>query len=74
MLRLIRFLPTRWWSWQAWKTWGSYVHWRLETYGVYYPGSKMNWKALRQLLRQIPSYHRWLAEIDRLRRTPKPRS
>ena len=64
MFRLFRFLPTRWWSPKAWKTWGSYVHWRLETYGVYYPEGKLNAHALKQLLQQLPSYMRWLKDID----------
>jgi len=64
MIRLWRFLPTRWWSPRSWRTWASYVHWRLETYGVYYPAGKINWKALRSLLKQMPSYSQWLAEMD----------
>ena len=66
-MRLLRFLPTRWWSPAAWQGWKSYVHWRLETYGVYYPDGKLNRKTLRALLRQLPSYYRWLGQIDRLR-------
>jgi hypothetical protein len=68
MLRLVRFLPRRWWSPQAWKTWWSYVHCRLETYGVYYPENKANPSMLRSLTRQFPSYYRWLGQIDKLRK------
>lgn len=68
MMRLLRFLPTRWWSPRAWKTWASYAHWRLETYGVYYPEGRFNWQAFWSLLRQMPSYHRWLKDLDRLRK------
>ncbi len=67
MFRLFRFLPTRWWSPKAWKTWASYIHWRLETYGVFYPGNRFNFKAFQQLLQQTPSYNRWLADFDGLR-------
>ena len=45
-----------------------YVHWRLETYGVFYPEGKTNWSALRSLLRQFPNYNHWLGEMDALRR------
>ena len=67
MMRFWRFLPTRLWSPRAWRTWASYVHWRLETYGVFYPASQINWQALRSLLKQMPSYGRWLAEMDTTR-------
>jgi len=63
---MTRFLPTRWWKPSAWITWGSYLHWRLETYGVFYPKGKINWKALKSLIRQFPSYRRWLSEMDRV--------
>ena len=66
MFRLLRFLPRRWWSPAAWKTWQSYLHWRLETYGVYYPAGEKNPRALGSLLHQLPSYLRWLKELDRL--------
>jgi hypothetical protein len=68
MMRVFRFLPTRWWSPSAWKTWKTYVHWRLETYGVFYPAGKINWRALRSLLKQVPSYQRWLGELDEVRK------
>jgi hypothetical protein len=67
IVRLLRFFPRRWWKPSAWKIWGTYLHWRLETYGVYYPDERINWKAMRSLLRQIPSYNAWLAEIDKNR-------
>ena len=67
MIRWIRFMPRRWWSPKAWRTWASYMHWRLETYGVFYPAGKTNWKALRLMLQQLPSYSRWVGEMERLR-------
>ena len=67
MIRLLRFFPTRIWSPHAWKTWWSYVHWRLETYGVYYPNGRFNGRAFRMLLRQGPSYYAWLKDFDKLR-------
>jgi hypothetical protein len=70
MIRLLRFLPTRWWSPKAWKTWREYIHWRLETYGVYYPAGQTDKTALRSLFKQFPSYYRWLGEMDRVRRQP----
>jgi hypothetical protein len=70
MMRLFRFFPERWWSPKAWRIWGSYVHWRLETYGVYYPDNRFNNRSFRSLLGQTPSYIRWLAQFDRLRRAP----
>jgi hypothetical protein len=69
-MRFFRFLPRRWWNLRGWKTWWSYVHWRLETYGVYYPEGKFNWKAFGSLLKQIPSYRRWLGDFDNLRNKP----
>ena len=68
MFRLLRFLPTRWWRPSAWKRWSTYVHWRLETYGVYYPQGKFNGQAFRSLLKQFGSYRRWLTEFDQLRK------
>lgn len=68
MFRLLRFLPRHWWSLKAWKTWASYVHWRLETYGVYYPDSRFNREAFMKLLRQTAAYSRWLRDLDRLPR------
>jgi hypothetical protein len=38
----------------------------METYGVYYPTGEKNSAAFRSLLRQLPSYLRWLKELDRL--------
>jgi hypothetical protein len=70
-MRLLRFLPTRWWSPSAWKTWLAYMHWRLETYGLYYPEGKWNNKTFFSLVRQTPSYYRWLGEIDRTRQKPQ---
>lgn len=67
MIAGIRFLPRRWWSVSAWKTWKDYIHWRLETYGVYYPAGQMNRKALISLLKQLPSYLKWVRALDRLR-------
>jgi len=67
MLKFWRFLPGRWWSPKAWRVWVSYVHWRLETYGVYYPAGKFNWKAFVSLLKQLPGYRHWLAEMDAAR-------
>jgi hypothetical protein len=66
MMRLIRFFPTRWWSPRAWRTWRSYLHWRLETYGVFYPNGKLDKEALKSLIRQAPGYYRWLGQMDRL--------
>ena len=66
-MRLLNFLPRRWWSPRAWRVWASWLHWRLETYGVYYPAGKTNGKALLMLLRQMPAYLRWLRQMDRLR-------
>ena len=68
MFRLLRFLPRHWWSVKAWKTWQSYLHWRLETYGVYYPAGRKDRAALCSMLRQLPSYLSWLKDLDRLRR------
>ena len=70
MIRLLSFFPTRWWSPKAWKTWKSYIHWRLETYGVYYPDGNTHRPMLRALVRQFPSYYRWLGQIHTLR-SPK---
>ena len=67
MLALIRFLPRRWWSPKAWKNWTRYVHWRLETYGIYHPAGQFNRQAFKQLLKQFPSYYRWLRDIDKTR-------
>ena len=66
-MRLINFLPRRWWSPRAWRVWASYLHWRLETYGAFYPSGKINLRALRSLIRQTPSYLRWVGQIERLR-------
>jgi len=41
----------------------------METYGVYYPGHQKNPDAFRALWRQLPSYLRWLKELDRLKRS-----
>jgi hypothetical protein len=72
-MRIWAFLPHRWWSPRSWKTWASYVHWRLETYGVYYPEGKFNRTAFKSMLRQLPSYSRWLSEMNRLRgKSPTP--
>jgi hypothetical protein len=68
MLKFFRFIPSRWWSFRAWRDWADYVHWRLETYGVYYPAGKFNVSAFTSLLRQLPSYHRWLGQIDEQRK------
>jgi hypothetical protein len=68
MMRLFRFLPRRWWSFKAWRVWASYVHWRLETYGVFYPAGKIDWRAMRSLVKQIPSYQSWLSEMDAIRK------
>lgn len=66
MIRLLRFLPRRWWSPRAWRSWREYLHWRLETYGVYHPDPKRaNRQALKMLLRQLPSYYRWLKQMDK---------
>jgi hypothetical protein len=70
MMRFFRFLPRRWWSPKAWRVWASYVHWRLETYGVFYPEGKTNWGAFWSLLRQMPAYRHWLAEMDAVRKKP----
>jgi hypothetical protein len=72
MNSLATFLPTRWWSPRAWHVWMSYVHWRLETYGVYYPAGKFSWNAFTSLLKQASGYRRWLTEMERLRKqSPK---
>ncbi len=70
MFRVFRFLPTRWWSFRAWKTWRTYAHWRLETYGIYYPHGELQFQSLRTLLLQLPSYLRWLKDLDRTRNLP----
>jgi len=72
MIRLFRFLPTRWWSIRAWKTWTSYIHWRLETFGLYGQEASNRATARRSLRRQFPSYYRWLGEVDRIRRHKSP--
>gem|GEM_PF-2506238 len=69
MLKFARFLPRRWWSSHAWKIWSRYVHWRLETYGMYYPDGRWNSASFRLLLKQSLSYSHWLSELDRLRRS-----
>jgi hypothetical protein len=66
MLVLLRFLPRRWYSFSAWKTWLSYVKWRMETYGVYYDG-KFFWHNFWPMIKQMPSYIRWIKEMDRLK-------
>lgn len=68
MLRLLRFLPRRWWSLRAWRAWRAYARWRLETYGLYDSQGRRRPNALPSLLKQFPSYYRWLGEMDRLRR------
>lgn len=70
MFRLLRFLPSRWYSLSAWKSWTSYMHWRLETFGVYYPDGKLQPPAFQKFLRQFPSYYRWLGQISAFRRRP----
>ena len=67
---IFQFLPTHWWWPSAWRTWASYMHWRLETYGVYYPGGKFNGPAFFSLLKQFPSYRRWISEMDHQRGLP----
>jgi hypothetical protein len=67
---MLKYLPNRWWSPRAWRTWSSYIHWRLETYGVYHPGGKFNGKAFVSLVLQFPHYNRWLTEIKKLRNKP----
>jgi hypothetical protein len=53
---------------KAWKTLGSYLHWRLETYGVYYPGGKFNGKAFISLVLQLPAYLRWQSHFSKIRK------
>lgn len=65
---VFHFFPRRFWSVRAWRTWAGYVHWRLETYGVYYPAGKFNWKAFRSLLRQTPGYLHWVSDMDATRK------
>jgi len=66
-MNVLNYLPRHWWSPRAWKTWGSFVHWRLETYGVYYPANRFNFAAFRSLLKQFPSYLKWLDQIEKSR-------
>jgi hypothetical protein len=71
----MKYLPRHWWSPRAWRIWGGWLHWRLETYGVYYPSGKFNWQAFRSLLKQTPSYLCWVSTIGTLRKkspTPHP--
>jgi hypothetical protein len=70
-MRLLRFLPARWWSPDAWKGWKRYAHWRLETYGAYHPDGRLNRATLKSLVKQFPSYYRWLGHIDALRKQSK---
>ena len=73
MTSLFRFFPRRFWSPRAWRVWWSYVHWRLETYGVYYPAGHFNVAAFRSLLRQMPSYLQWISTLDVSRKkSPTP--
>lgn len=72
MTRLLRFLPSRPWSLKAWKSWFSYVHWRLETYGLYYPDGRFHHQALRRLLHQAPSYFQWLGDMTALSKARRP--
>jgi hypothetical protein len=51
------------------------LRWRLETFGLYMPSLpearpwwRVNLRAARALLRQMPGYMRWLAEMQALRR------
>jgi hypothetical protein len=69
-MRLSAFLPRRWWSPKAWRVWTGYIHWRLETYGVFYPAGKINGQAIGSLLKQMPSYRRWLTDFDANRKKP----
>lgn len=46
------------------------MHWRLETFGVYYPDGKLQPPAFQKFLRQFPSYYRWLGQISAFRRRP----
>ena len=64
---MFRYLPKRFWSANAWRTWASWVHWRLETYGVYYPAGQFNWKAFCSLLKQMPGYLHWVSQFESTR-------
>lgn len=66
-MTLLRFLPRRWWSPSAWFAWKDYMHWRLETYGAYYPRNTLSRRSLSLLVKQFPSYYRWLNQLDHLR-------
>ncbi len=66
-MRLLRFLPSRWWSWRSWKSWPAYVRWRLETYGVFYPDGRWHADAFRRMTRQFRRYYRWVGDLDRLK-------
>jgi len=69
MFRLLRFLPSRWWSLQGWRDWSRYIHWRLETFGVYQKNGQKDSSALRQMLRQLRGYLKWLKEMDEISKT-----
>jgi hypothetical protein len=73
-MSLFKFLPTQFWNPWAWIRWGSYVHWRLETYGVYYPTGRFNAKSFISLLKQMPGYLHWVSDIAAARKkSPTPR-
>ncbi len=65
---MLRFFPARFWSPRAWRTWMSYLKWRMETYGVYYPAGQFNKEAFSSLLRQMPRYLQWIRQMDTIRK------
>lgn len=67
-MRLLRFLPRRWWSIDCWKSWWSYVKWRMETWGVYHPDGKFNKENFWRMVKQFPSYYKWIGRMDSLKK------
>jgi hypothetical protein len=71
---VFRFFPSKFWSPRAWRIWVTWVHWRLETYGVFHPAGTFNKTAFQKLLKQLPGYLHWVSEMDAIRKkSPTPR-
>lgn len=62
-----RFLPRRQlYKLSTWQAWFSYIKWRLETYGVYYPNGKFHWDIAYKMIISLPSYIKWIRRMDSL--------
>lgn len=60
-LVLVRFFPRKF----GLRIWFSYIKWRLETIGCYYPDGKFKWKIFyNEVIKRLPSYIRWIKTND----------